>query len=74
MYLQFLLYSDALIGVVVSRSSGGGTGGATGALAPLIVKFRGLSPPKMYRVCLVLYPAVQLGIYEATIIICADCS
>ena len=27
--------------------------GATGALAPLIVKFRGLSPPKMYRVCLV---------------------
>ena len=30
--------------------SGGGTGGATGALAPLIVKFRGLSPPKMYRV------------------------
>ena len=22
-----------------------------GALAPLIVKFRGLSPPKMYRVC-----------------------
>ena len=29
--------------------SGGGIGGATGALAPRIVKFRGLSPPPNVR-------------------------
>ena len=58
-------------------TSGGGTGRATGALAPLIVKFRGLSPPKMYRVCpLASYPAVKTFFawtagYEAAIIICA---
>ena len=44
---------------VNNTSSGSRTGGATGALAPLIIKFRGLSPPKMYRVCpLASYPAV----------------
>ena len=36
-----------------SGRTGGGGGGATGALAPFIVKFKGLSPPKMYFVCLV---------------------
>ena len=54
-----LVYSQSKV-LDTSSSSGGGTGrgggggwGAMGALAPLIVKFRGLSPPTMYRGCLV---------------------
>ena len=36
--------------------SGGGTGRATGALAPLIVMFRGLSPPPSPPKCTVCAP------------------
>ena len=52
-------------------------GGGVGGSSPLIVKFRGLSPPNMYLVCpLASYPAVKAFFawtagYEATIIICA---
>ena len=46
-------YGNCVCACTIKVTSGGGTGGATGALAPLIVKFRGLSPPKMYCVCLV---------------------
>ena len=40
--------------VIVNQTSGGGKGGITGALAPLIIKFRGLSPLGIFPEGLVL--------------------
>ena len=46
--IDFSYLNRLALRTLTERGSGGGTGGAMGALAPLIVKFRGLSPPKMY--------------------------